>query len=295
MSEQNPGTPERQSTPFLVLQFFVFPLSIVAVCVAVFVVFGLIASEGRGARDYLAEVRQGGANRRWQAAFELAKLLQAGKDPALKDPRFIEELLLLFRDTKADDPRVRRYLALALGRLGDRQAVPALAEVLRESGPDSDSETVIFAAWALGALGDPAATPELARAAASGDAGVRKAAVHALGALPGEAAAAALRPALEDAALDVRWNAALALGRRRDPAALPLLAGMLDRDALERLPEVAPEQRDEALLQAVAVAAGFADEEIQAALARLRDADPNLRVRDAAREALAARAARPTP
>ncbi|MGF7473861.1 hypothetical protein WFJ45_24365, partial [Salmonella enterica subsp. enterica serovar Minnesota] len=60
-------TPERQSTPFLVLQFFVFPLSIVAVCVAVFVVFGLIASEGRGARDYLSEVRQGGANRRWQA------------------------------------------------------------------------------------------------------------------------------------------------------------------------------------------------------------------------------------
>jgi len=305
LSEPSPETPrapepeapppERQSTPFLVLQFFVFPLSIVAVCVAVFVVFGLIASEGRGARDYLSEVRQGGANRRWQAAFELAKVLQAGKDPALKDPRFIEELLLLFRETKSDDPRVRRYLALALGRLGNRQAVPALAEVLRESGPDSDSETVIFSAWALGALGDPAATPELARAAASEDPGVRKAAVHALGALPGEPAAAALRPALDDAALDVRWNAALALGRRRDPAALPLLRGMLDRGALERLPDVATEQRDEVLLQAVAVAAGFDDAELRASLARLRDADPNLRVRDAARAALAASAARATP
>src|SRR5438445_766056 len=71
---------ERQTVPFLVLQFFVFPLAIVAVCVAVFVVFGLIAGESKGARDYLAEVRSGGANRRWQAAFELSKVLQAGRD-----------------------------------------------------------------------------------------------------------------------------------------------------------------------------------------------------------------------
>ena len=41
----------RQSTPFLVLQFFVFPMAIVAVSVAVFVVFGLIASASVGAFD----------------------------------------------------------------------------------------------------------------------------------------------------------------------------------------------------------------------------------------------------
>ena len=52
VSEEEP--PARQSTPFLVLQFFIFPLSIVAVCVAVFVIFGMIASEGKGAREHLA-------------------------------------------------------------------------------------------------------------------------------------------------------------------------------------------------------------------------------------------------
>src|SRR5439155_756835 len=48
VSEPTPGPPfgeeppkERQTVPFLVLQFFVFPLAIVAVCVAMFVVFGL--------------------------------------------------------------------------------------------------------------------------------------------------------------------------------------------------------------------------------------------------------------
>jgi hypothetical protein len=68
MSEEEKSAPEpagepaaeRQTTPFLVLQFFVFPMSIVAVCVAVFVIFGLIASDRKTPRDYLAEVRTGG-------------------------------------------------------------------------------------------------------------------------------------------------------------------------------------------------------------------------------------------
>src|SRR5262245_19001493 len=77
----------RTTVPFLVLQFFLFPLGIVAVCVAVFVIFGLIAGESRGARDYLAEIRSGSANRRWQAAFELSKVLQAGKEETRADPK----------------------------------------------------------------------------------------------------------------------------------------------------------------------------------------------------------------
>ena len=49
----------RIPTPFLVLQFFIFPMAIVAVCVAVFVVFGLVASGPKDPRAILAEVRTG--------------------------------------------------------------------------------------------------------------------------------------------------------------------------------------------------------------------------------------------
>src|SRR5213083_787216 len=115
--EAEPEASPRQTTPFLVLQFFIFPMAIVAVCVAVFVVFGLIASEAKSARDYLNEVRTGSANQRWQAAFELSKVLQARKDKALSDPRFIDEVGRTFDEAQRDDPRVRRYLALALGRI----------------------------------------------------------------------------------------------------------------------------------------------------------------------------------
>src|SRR5256714_8960776 len=146
--------PLRQSTPFLVLQFFIFPLAIVAVCVTVFVIFGLIASEGKGPRQYLEEVRTGSANRRWQAAFELTKVLQAGRDPALKDARFLEEAVRTFQESGADDPRVRRYLALALGRLGDARAVPELLLAARDAAPQGarpDPDPQIYAVWALGA------------------------------------------------------------------------------------------------------------------------------------------------
>ena len=132
-----PGTPERQTTPFLVLQFFIFPMAIVAVCVTVFVVFGLIASEGKSARDYLAEVRTGSANRRWQAAFELSKVLQTNREAALEDERFVPEIVALFDESGGDDPRVRRYLAVALGRLGDRRAVPSLVKTIAMFRPIS--------------------------------------------------------------------------------------------------------------------------------------------------------------
>jgi HEAT repeat protein len=288
---EEPAEP-RQSTPFLVLRFFIFPMAIVAVCVAVFVIFGLIAGESHGAREYLAEVRSGGANRRWQAAFELSKVLQAGKDPALKDPKFAVELTQLFAESGNDDPRVRRYLALAMGRLGDRRAVLPLREALADQGSAGavpDADTQIYAIWALGAIGDPTSLPDLERLAASPDAGLRKAAVHALGVFPGETARQALITALTDATEDVRWNAAIALARRGDAAATPVLLTLLDRGHLDKVEGLRPDQRDEALLQAVAVARALPDPAVQEALGRLQASDPSLKVREAARKSLEGR------
>ena len=278
----------RQSTPFLVLQFFIFPLSIVAVCVAVFVVFGMIASEGKGAREHLAEVRSGGANRRWQAAFELAKVLQAGKDPALTDPNFTAEVAKVFADSSGDDPRVRRYLALALGRIRDPRAVPALLQAVDDAGAAgarADAETQVYAVWALGVIGDAQAVPRLVALAAGEDAGLRKAAVHALGAFPTEEARAALVTALADPVADVRWNAAVALARRRDAAAVPVLLSMMDRGELASVPGLTDEQRSEAMVQAVTASAAIDDPRLKEKVRALRDSDPDLKVRHAATEA----------
>ena len=283
----DPQAAPRATTPFLVLQFFVFPMAIVAVCVIVFLIFGLIASEGRGARDYLDEVKTGSANRRWQAAFELSKVLQAGKDPALRDPQFGAELVRVFEQVREDDPRVRRFLVLAMARLGDRRAVPALREAAR--GPDgggADAETQVYAILALGALKDESALPDLLELARREDPGVRKAAVHALGNFSAPAARDALGTALADPVEDVRWNAALALARAADSRAIPVLLKMMDRAYLASVPGLTAPQQDEAVLGAVQAAGALQDPELRAVLERLRDGDPSLKVREAARLAL---------
>jgi HEAT repeat protein len=256
----------------------------VAVCVTVFVVFGLIASEGKSARDYLAEVRTGSANRRWQAAFELSKVLQTNREAALEDERFVPEIVALYDESGGDDPRVRRYLAVALGRLGDRRAVPSLLKTISTPGPDT--ETLIYSVWALGVIGDAAAAPELVKLASSEDPGIRKTVVHALGSLPSPETRLLLQDALTDAAEDVRWNAAVALARQGDSAAAPVLLQMMDRSHLARVEGITPEQREEALLRAADAAATLTNAELRTALEGLRDSDPNLRVRQAARQAL---------
>ncbi len=282
--------PEQQGAAYLVVQFLVFPLAIVAVGVGVFVLFGLITAEGKGPRDYLDLIRTGSSNRRWQAAYELSKVIQVGEDPELSDPRLVREMVTLFEDAEGDDPRVRRYLALALGRLRDARAAPSLlgylGRVRRGEDADSDSETHIYAVWALGAIGDEAAIPELVALTAHEDPGLRKTAVHGLGVFRSEEATAALREALGDPVDDVRWNAAAALARRGDTAALPVLEQMLDREQLARDGGVTPNQSEEIILQAVAAAAFLSDASLEARLTELGDDDPSLKVRDAARRSL---------
>ena len=94
-----------QSTWVLVGQFFVVPVVIVALCVGIFILFGLITGDARTARDYLEEVRAGKGNRRWQAAFELSKFLNQ-KGSQNKEPRLARDISSAFRNAKDDDPRV---------------------------------------------------------------------------------------------------------------------------------------------------------------------------------------------
>jgi HEAT repeat protein len=295
------GDPEpgRVRTPFLVLQFFVFPMAIVAVCVVVFLIFGLVASDQKTPRAYLQEVRTGGGMfniKRWQAAFALASALESDRELAKKDPGFVDEVVTLLRETEkeaqSDTPLVRRYLVLTLMRLGDPRAAPILREVLAGARAETDSLTVIYATMALGELQDQPSLPHLLALARHDDPGLRKPALHALGYFKAPEAREAVAVALSDPVEDVRWNAALVLGRAGDARAVPVLLQMLDRGHLAKVPDLSAAQQDEAVMGAVQAAARLSDPGLRARLEALRDGDPNLRVREAARLALAASPAR---
>jgi hypothetical protein len=61
---------------------------------------------------------------------------------------------------------------------------------------------------------------------------------------------------------------------------------MLDREHLANVPGLRPDQAQEALLSAIAGASILGDATLRPALEKLREADPDLKVREAARAAL---------
>lgn len=285
--ESQPSPPaERKASPMrVVFGLIVVPLLVVLLCVGVFVGFGWIAYERQGVSDYVEDLKSFWPNRRWQAAYELSKVLTADPDALGKDPAALAEIRRQFADPQTE-PRARRYLALVLGRARDAEALPLLTQA---AGPSqADGETRIYALWSLGAIGDPAARRALEEALADPDSGVRKTAAYALGALGDRGAATALQPLLADGVADVRWNAALALARLGDGSGGPVLEQMLDRRLLRQVPGITDEQAEEAMIQAAPALAAVKGEAARESLNRIATQDASLKVRQAALSAIEA-------
>lgn len=279
MTEPSLDVP-KESPRTILFQFVLFPLGIVAIAVGIFFLFGKMASDEQTIPDYLNEVKSGGRRERWQAAYQLSQLINVGE--AKKYPNLVEDIARVYVDAKDDDPRIRQYLSMVLGNLGDRRATPLLAEALSDPSPD----TRIYAALALGRLRDRAAVPHLLKSFSTDERDVRKAAAYALGEIGDPRAAPALAGALDDPIADVRYNAAIALARLGDTRAIGVIREMLDRSRLDRVEGMRPDQKDATILAAIPALTRIAPEEAPRILGPLAQSDPSLQVRSAAKEAL---------
>jgi HEAT repeat protein len=271
----------KESPRTILFQFVVFPLGIVAVAVGIFFLFGKLASDEQTIPDYLHEVKSGGRRERWQAAYQLSQLINVGE--AKKYPDLVNDVAKVYVDAKTDDPRIRQYLSMVLGNLGDKRATPLLVEALS----DANEETRIYAALALGRLHDPASVPPLLKSFSTDERDVRKAAAYALGEIGDRRAVEPLAGALTDPIADVRFNAAIALARLGDTRAIGAVREMLDRSRLDRIQGMRPEQKEQTMLAAIPALKKIAPEEAAAMLGPLAQSDPSLQVRAAAKEALA--------
>jgi HEAT repeat protein len=279
------------AAPALAVQFFLIPLSVVAVTAAIYVGFRSLLADDRTAQDYLIEIRTGGDNRRWPAAYELSRRMA---DPKVRaaDKTLVPGLIQAFDESKAGDPRVRRYLALALGRI-DAPAPPRAVELLTQALDDSfDSETQLNAIWALGSLKERSAVPRLEQMYESQDAGIRKMVVYALGAIPQASTSRVLETAINDPVADVQWNAAVALARHGRREGVPVLRRMLDRDYLERSVKGQVEAdtdldpAGDVMISGLQAAAALREPSLREPVAAISRGDKNLKVRQAALEAL---------
>ncbi|HEY4422977.1 MAG TPA: HEAT repeat domain-containing protein [Pyrinomonadaceae bacterium] len=108
---------------------------------------------------------------------------------------------LLISQLKAEDLEVRRSAVVALGRIGDASATPALVNIL------DDKVLAIEAANALGEIGDPQAVDGLLNLIGDEDSSIRQAAVAALNSIIPPSLSQRIIPLLHDLDPNVRESA----------------------------------------------------------------------------------------
>jgi HEAT repeat protein len=141
-----------------------------------------------------------------------------------KDSRALSPLLRWLDDPRGRNSFVRDAAIAALGRLGDRQAVPPLLAKL----DDLDAIARVTAIEVLGRLGDRQAVPPLLTKLDDPENFIRRTAIEALGRLGDRQAVPPLLTKLDDFDATTRVTAIEALGRLGDRQAVPPLLAKLD-------------------------------------------------------------------
>ncbi|MBI4557629.1 MAG: HEAT repeat domain-containing protein [Candidatus Hydrogenedentes bacterium] len=278
LADTSPAAPSaapRSTVAVIVHSFFVVPFLIAVFSALLYVAVRLLTRGEDTAYDYLNDIKAGGFTQRWQAAFELAKLMS---NPAAmpKEERFIAEMTAAFEQSQHDpSPMVRQYLALAMGRSGDQAYVSPLVAAL---GRETDDNRP-YLLHALGMLRDPQSVDGIKPYVADRDARVRLQAVMALGNLGDPGVVDQLKLALQDPEPNVQWESAVALAKLGDASGRAVLLNLLDRDYWSRYPEVDNYERNQAILTAMQAGALLHDPELDTAIRALSQNDPNMNVR----------------
>lgn len=271
--------PQEEKSFFAVIvhSFFVIPFLIAVFGLLLFTAITLLTREQQTVYDFLEDVKIGGASKRWQAAFELSKML-ANPDLIPKEGRFIAELINAFKHAQHDDNRVRQYLALAMGRTGKNEFVQPLLEAVSIE----KEENIPAIIYALGMLKDNRAVPILKNFVTHQNARIRSVAVVALGVIGEPSSKEILKKALNDPELNVQWGSALSLAQMGDDSGKKIIINLLNRKYLQSFSEVDQQEQNHILLSTLEAAAFLHDSEIDLAIEKLAQDDVNMKIRSTA-------------
>lgn len=297
---------EEKSRPAtLIVQLVVIPLVVVALCVGLGALFMWLTSERKEFPDYVRALHASNGqqreqqaeylltyiqeSKRWQGIFDVTADMtgritneQTRVEYLARNPQAAAELVKIFEESASRESKTRRYLALVLGLLGDKEAVAALRRGLN----DTDADTVKNCIWALTRLNDGESAGSILQLTHHDDVNVRLMAVYALGFLDHPQGRLVLEAALNDPSELVKWNAAFALANRGDKAAHNVLAGLLDKNFVDRQTEVTPANRSKYRTQAVVWLAKLDKDAARPLLEKVAAEDADLRVRNAALQQL---------
>ncbi len=280
----NDGQEAKPVLKVLIHSMVVIPFLIAVLGVLFFTFVRLLTNEEQSPLDYLNDIKVGGESRRWQAAYELSQILNK-PNSVTENPRFVPEMINIFRQVEYDDVRVRQYLALAMGRTGN----PSFLDPLIETLPNAREDNLPAIINALGNLRQAKAATALYPFLDHADPGIRLQTVIALGRIADQGSVEALRKSLYDKEPNVRWDAAVALAKMGDDTGRDVLLKLLDESYLEDFKEVDLAERIQAMLVAINVAEMLSDPLLNEAVEKLSETARNMEVRKTALQVLAMR------
>ena len=281
--EQKLTTPEEQSRVYVLFySFFLIPLMVTIIGVLFFMVVRFVTFESGNPQEYLTQIKIGSASKRWQSAYELSKIL-SDPDKVPLDGQFKNSMMSAFEESLHDDPKVRMYLALAMGRTGDDAYGASLLTALNDKKP----EIITAAIQALGLIQYSPAVAQLSVMATSSEfQPVRLASVISLGQIGDNSSLPLLKKLLDDEEANIRWDAAIALAKMGDSSGSIIINSLLNRAYYNNFKEIDSWETEKAILVAIQVSSQLGSEQFKLNLLTLAKEDPNMEIRNAALKTL---------
>ena len=280
----NQDTQKNENSRIYVLfySFFLIPFMIAVFGAVFFLLFKFITYETNSAEDLLNQVKVGSASKRWQSAFELAKILNNPDADPLTDS-FKDQLISAYERSVHDDALVRSYLAMAMGSTKDT----TFGKILVSGLEDETLETRVAAIQALGFLKYYPATKLIRNLIETTDTQTEKlTATIALGMIGDPSTIPHLIKLLEDEEANIRWDAAIALAKMGDNSGAYIIEGLLDREYLKQFKQIDPLEEKRVIMIAIRTASILFDKKFEDKLSLLSKNDQDLSVRNAAIKAL---------
>jgi HEAT repeat protein len=260
---------------------FLFPLLVAVGMAALLSAVVFLTHEDETPETLITAIKTGSPSKRWQKAFELSNELNRGPE-MIRGKGVMKEIIHILSDPDHYDAKTRSYMAMALSRFKEPEAVGAIR---RRLGAE-EAEVQLYLIWALGNLEARESVPDLIAFLTSENPDLRKIAAYVLGVLGDQKAVSRLKPLLDDPVADVSWNAALSLARLGDDSGWDVLVKMLDRSTLRLHYAMSKDQMEKVMTNALRGLAELERHESLPLLESLAATDESLKVRQAAIEAL---------
>ena len=283
MTEDLNQTPEANSKVYtLYYAFFLIPLMVTILGVMFFFMFKVLTYETNTPLDYLNDVQYGAATKRWQSAYELSKMLSGENLDVLNDG-FRQRMISVYEHSIHDDPNVRMYLALAMGRTGDL----IYGSVLLQGLEDKDIGSRLAAIKSLGVLSFESGINQISEFTKNENSKEeRLESVIALGNINNLNVIPILEGMLEDEEPNIRWDAAIGLAKLGNRSGSEIIVNLLDRSYFSNFKEVNDEEMVQAILVAIQISSKIPSQKFINNLMKLATFDKNMKIRDLALKTL---------